>query len=106
MCFRQSELLAFTHHSYHSGCLRCALDRCRSVEEEGNDDVDDGDVVAAAVDDDDGFSFDIAQSEALASPHTLIHVGTFRMRNSTESRQALSIRVRIKMEEMKVYVRV
>lgn len=53
------------------------------VEEEGsNDDVNDGDVAVAA---DDGFSFDIAQSEALASHRTLIHVGTFRMRNSTES---------------------
>lgn len=42
---------------------------CRLVEDgnEDDDDVDDGNVAAA---DDDGFSFDIAQSEALASPHT------------------------------------
>lgn len=39
---------------------------CQLVEEDGNDDVDDVDDGNVAAADDDGFSFDIAQSEALA----------------------------------------
>lgn len=77
---------------------------CQLVEEDGNDDVDDVDDGNVAAADDDGFSFDIAQSEALAwAAHSYMQT-PFEW--ETAQRVALTVRVRIKMEEMKVYVRV